>query len=77
MSTEDEDTYLRNLQAEMSYQYEKDLKRQAYEVVDEDEEGFTITSMDYTKPVFLIEGLEDCSKGFYKKPFKGRKPGDR
>lgn len=78
MSSEEEDTYLRNLQAEMAYQYEKDLKKQAYEVVDVDEEdGLTITSMDYTKRPFEIEGLNENPKGFIKKPYKGRKPGER
>jgi hypothetical protein len=79
MSTEEEDTYYRNLVAEITHNEKKERERRAYEVVDE-EDGIIIISMDYDKPTGYeeITGIKrNTIGGVFKKPYKGRKPGDR
>lgn len=72
------DRHILNLRAEMDYDEKRERDKELYEVKTVDEEtGIIITSTDFTKRIHLIEGLEDRSKGFIGKPYKGRKPGER
>lgn len=73
----DIDRHLRNIQAEVEYTEKRERDKELYEVTIETEEGIIITSMDYTRNAIVIEGLESNPKGFIKKPYKGRKPGER
>lgn len=73
-----ENRHILNLQAEAEYNEKIELNKELYEVVSVDEEtGIIITSTDFTKQRYSIEGLENRSKGFIGKPYKGRRPGER
>jgi hypothetical protein len=68
-----------NLEAETEYELQRERDRQLYEVVTE-EDGIIITEMDYNRPTGYeeITGIKrNTIGGVFKKPYKGRKPGER
>lgn len=75
---DDREIYLRNARAEQAYEEKMQRDREVFEVTIEFDDGTTMTTMDYTRRTYKIEGLDENPGGsFIKEPYKGRKPGER